>query len=66
MRPHAEHSRYIAGACLILTLNVSLTAVTANAPLVINGCPIRPATLCGECNLQNAKLAGADLARADF
>jgi uncharacterized protein YjbI with pentapeptide repeats len=47
---------------------VALCAVVGTRVLAaeINGCPIRPATLCVEFDLRSAKLPGADLARADF
>jgi uncharacterized protein YjbI with pentapeptide repeats len=45
---------------------MALACGQAAPAATVNGCPIRPATLCVELDLRAARLRDADLARADF
>jgi uncharacterized protein YjbI with pentapeptide repeats len=50
----------------VLFLAISSLMMAHAGATEINGCPIRPATLCVEFDLRSASLRGADLARADL
>src|SRR5688572_21660935 len=56
----------VACASAVLILATMVAAASAADIRTLNGCVLRPGTLCIGLDLHGAKLHGADLARADF